>query len=214
MNEPIATAVVGETKSTGEDVMSASRNFKELRGEDFDRLLNWLDADRERAGLLYERIRWRLVTILASRGCALAEELADETIDRVARRVSDIEQTYVGDKAIYFLGVMNYVHHEYLRRPVAPRLIDTSDNVDTREALHVCLDNCLESLAPYSRQLIERYYAADKKAKIDLRKVIARELGIKPATLRLRALRIREKLQSCIERCMNVSEARPLGRAS
>src|SRR6185295_8635218 len=188
--------------------MSAAKQLRDLEQSDFDRLLNWLDADRERAGLLYERIRWRLVTILASRGCTLAEELADETIDRVARRVPDIEQTYVGDKVIYFLGVMNNVHHEYLRRPVAPRLIDTSDNVESREEIHGCLDNCLESLAPYSRQLIERYYAADKKAKIDLRKVIARELGIKPATLRLRALRIREKLQTCIERCMNVSEAR------
>ena len=202
--------------------MSAARNFKELRAEDFDRLLNWLDADRDRAGLLYERIRWRLLTILASRGCTLAEELADETIDRVARRLADIEQIYVGDKAIYFLGVMNNVHHEYLRRPAVPRLIDAADNIETREAIHVCLDNCLESLAPYSRQLIERYYAADKKAKIDLRKVIARELGIKPATLRLRALRIREKLQDCIERCMNLAEARHgvpsragrLGRAS
>src|SRR5437762_932343 len=194
--------------------MSAVKHFKELGQQDFDRLLNWLDADRERAGLLYERIRWRLVTILASRGCVLAEELSDETIDRVARRVADIEQIYIGDKAIYFLGVMNNVHHEYLRRPVAPRLIDTSDNVETREVIHVCLDNCLENLAPYSRQLIERYYAADKKAKIDLRKVIAHDLGIKPATLRLRALRIREKLQTCIESCMSVSEARPLGRAS
>jgi len=187
--------------------MSAARKLKELRGEDFDRLLNWLDADRELAGLLYEKIRWRLVTILASRGCVLAEELADETIDRVARRVADIEKIYVGDKAIYFLGVMNNVHHEYLRRPVAPRLIDTSDQADKREETHACLDNCLETLAPYSRQLIERYYSADKQAKIDLRKVIARELGITPATLRLRALRIREKLQTCIEKCMTVSEA-------
>jgi len=194
--------------------MSAAKHFKDLGQQDFDRLLNWLDADRERAGVLYERIRWRLVTILASLGCVLADELADETIDRVARRVTDIEQTYVGDKAIYFLGVMNNVHHEYLRRPTAPRLIDTSDNVETREQIHACLDNCLEHLAPYARQLIENYYAADKKAKIDLRKVIARELGIKPATLRLRALRIREKLQTCIEQCMKVSEARPLGRAS
>jgi DNA-directed RNA polymerase specialized sigma24 family protein len=194
--------------------MSAAKHLKDLKQQDFDRLLNWLDADRERAGLLYERIRWRLVTILASRGCTLAEELADETIDRVARRVADIEQSYLGDKAIYFLGVMNNVHHEYLRRPVAPRLIDTSDNVETREAIHLCLDNCLDTLAPYSRRLIERYYAADKKAKIDLRKIIAGELGIKPATLRLRALRIREKLQACIERCMNVSEARALGRVS
>jgi DNA-directed RNA polymerase specialized sigma24 family protein len=194
--------------------MSAAKHLRDLKQQDFDRLLNWLDADRDRAGLLYERIRWRLVTILASRGCLLAEELADETIDRVARRVADIEQIYVGDKAIYFLGVMNNVHHEYLRRPVAARSVDASDNAETREAIHSCLDNCLESLAPYSRQLIERYYAADKTAKIDLRKVMARELGIKPTTLRLRALRIREKLQACIERCMNVSEARPLGRAS
>ena len=81
--------------------MSAAKHLKDLEQQDFDRLLNWLDADRDRAGLLYERIRWRLVTILASRGCALAEELADETIDRVARRVADIEQIYVGDKAIY-----------------------------------------------------------------------------------------------------------------
>ena len=194
--------------------MLAVKHLKELGQQDFDRLLNWLDADRERAGLLYERIRWRLVTILASRGCTLAEELADETIDRVARRVADIEQIYIGDKAIYFLGVMNNVHHEYLRRPMAPRLVDRTEAVEEREQIHVCLDNCLANLAPYSRQLIERYYAADKKAKIDLRKVIARELGIKPATLRLRALRIREKLQTCIDRCMNVSEARPLGRAS
>ena len=165
----------------------------------------------------YERIRWRLVTILAARGCTLAEELADETIDRVARRVVDIEGTYVGDKAIYFLGVMNNVHHEHLRRPATPRPWPTEDddNSGAREQVHLCLDTCLEKLAPYSRQLIERYYTADKKAKIDLRKLVARELGIKPGTLRLRALRIREKLQTCIESCLHrVSEAQPLGRVS
>jgi len=171
-------------------------------------LLRWLDDDRERAGLLYEKIRWRLVTILAARGCSLPEELADETIDRVARRVSDIQATYVGDKAIYFLGVMNNVHHEYLRRPPM-RIIEKDEGVEGREEIYFCLDNCLEKLAPYARQLIERYYAADRQAKIDLRKVIARELGIKASTLRLRALRIREKLQTCIESCLEtVSEAR------
>lgn len=53
-----------------------------------------------------------------------------------------------------------------------------------------------------SRQMIERYYAEDKQAKIDLRKRIAEEFGISPNTLRLRALRIREKLQACIEQCL------------
>lgn len=190
--------------------MAAAKQLKELRKADFDRLLSWLDNDRERAGLLYEKIRWRLVTILAARGCTLAEEMADEVIDRVARRVPDIQATYVGDKAIYFLGVMNNVHHEYLRRPPSPQLIEPQQDVENREQIYFCLDRCLEQLAPYARQLIERYYAADRQAKIDLRKVIARELGIKTSTLRLRALRIREKLQTCVESCLEtVSVARP-----
>ena len=190
--------------------MAAAKQLKELRKDDFDRLLSWLDNDRERAGLLYEKIRWRLVTILAARGCTLAEEMADEVIDRVARRVPDIQATYVGDKAIYFLGVMNNVHHEYLRRPPSPQLIEPQKDVENREQIYFCLDRCLEQLAPYARQLIERYYAADRQAKIDLRKVIARELGIKTSTLRLRALRIREKLQTCVESCLEtMSEARP-----
>ncbi|HYX29371.1 MAG TPA: hypothetical protein VE863_12475 [Pyrinomonadaceae bacterium] len=195
--------------------MSAVKHLKELGREDFDRLLSWLDADRERAGQLYEKIRRRLVMILAARGCPLADELADETIDRVARRVVDIQPTYVGDKAIYFLGVMNNVHHEFLRRPATPRLTPVDIDSHEREQVHVCLDKCLDKLAPYSRRLIERYYAADKKAKIDLRKLIARELGLRPATLRIRALRIREKLQTCIEACVNnVSDGPRLKKAS
>ncbi len=187
--------------------MSPAKKIRDLRQEDFDSLLHWLDQDPDRAGITYEKIRWRLIAILASRGCPLAEELADETIDRVARRVADIQEHYVGDKAIYFLGVMNNVHHEYLRRPAVP-LVEAAENVERQERIHACLEDCLSQLAPYSRQLIEKYYAADKSAKIDLRKRIARELGITAATLRLRALRIRKKLQTCIEQCLEVSEVR------
>ena len=189
--------------------MSPAKKLQELRQEDFDRLLNWLDPDKARAGQIYEQIRWRLIAILASRGCYSPEELADQTIDRVARRVADIQETYVGDKAIYFLGVMNNVHHEYLRRPPLPRLVERNDNVEVREATYLCLDNCLDKLAPHARALIERYYAGSKRAKIDARKVLAGELEINSTTLRLRALRIREKLQTCIEQCLNLSEARP-----
>lgn len=192
--------------------MSPAKHLKDLRQEDFDRLLDWLNADREQAGVIYEKIRWRLVAILASRGCLTPEEVADETIDRVARRVRDIQDTYQGDKAIYFLGVMNNVHHEYLRRPSLPHLVEpepTIESVQSKEQLHLCLDRCLEKLAPYSRQLIEKYYTENRQAKIDLRRRIARELGIKSTTLRLRALRIRGKLQTCIEQCLALSEARP-----
>ena len=184
--------------------MRSAKKLHVLRQEDFDRLLRWLDPDAERAGLIYEKIRWRLIAILASRACAFPEELADETIDRVARRVADIEATYVGDKAIYFLGVMNNVHHEYLKRPTMPGPRNVDGDVETKEKTHLCLEKCLDRLAPNSRQMIERYYAENKQAKIDLRKRIAEECGISLNTLRLRVLRIREKLQRCIEGCLRM----------
>ena len=182
--------------------MSPARKLQALKQEDFERLLRWLDPDPDRAGELYEKVRWRLIAILASRGCHIPEELADETIDRVARRVADICDNYVGDKGIYFLGVMNNVHHEYLKLPVLRPVVEPREDVEARERIHACLDRCLDKLAPHSRQVIERYYADDKRAKIDSRRRIAHELGISAGNLRIRALRIREKLQNCIEQCL------------
>jgi DNA-directed RNA polymerase specialized sigma24 family protein len=103
---------------------------------------------------------------------------------------------------------MNNVHHEYVKRPAVPQLVNPEQDVETKERMHVCLDRCLDKLAPHSRRLIERYYAESKQEKINLRKRIAHEFGISASNLRLRALRIRAKLQTCIEQCL-VSEARP-----
>jgi RNA polymerase sigma factor (sigma-70 family) len=186
--------------------MPPAKRFHGLRQEDLDRLLAWLDPDLECAAVLYEKIRWRLIAILASRGCYVPEELADDAIDRVARRVADIQETYVGDKTIYFLGVANNVHHEYLKRPslpAPPGPPTTAAETAAKEETHQCLDACLEKLPADSRSLIERYYAAERQAKIDLRKRIAEELGISGSTLRLRALRLRERLQQCIENCLD-----------
>jgi len=182
--------------------MSPAKKLHVLAQDEFDQLLSWLDPDPQRAGLAYEKIRRRLIAILASRGCVSAEELADETIDRVARRAHDIRDAYVGDPAIYFLGVMNNVHHEYLKRPVMPRLPERDDNAAAKEKTDGCLEKCLAKLTTNSRQMIERYYAEDRRAKINLRKRLAAEFGVSPVTLRSRALRIREKLQACIAQCL------------
>jgi len=190
--------------------MSVARTIRVLQQQEFDRLLAWLDEDKDRAGVIYEKIRWRLITILAARGCRIPEEVADETIDRVARRVCDIEKSYVGDKALYFLGVMNNVHHEYLRRPaIAEPAQAIAEDPNQKEQTHVCLEKCLAQLCGKSRSLIEQYYSADKSAKIRLRQRIARDLGITAGVLRLRALRIRQKLQMCIENCLQMSGVRP-----
>ncbi|HKR60607.1 MAG TPA: hypothetical protein VJS64_12880 [Pyrinomonadaceae bacterium] len=176
-----------------------------LLQDDFDQLLTWLDEDRERAGEEYEKLRRRLTTIFAARGCRTPEELADETIDRVSRRVASIRETYQGNKTLYFLGVANNVHHEYLKRPTlatpaAP--LPLTANID-HEQTYDCLERCIGKLTEGSQQLIRQYYAADKREKIRLRRRLAEQLGITNNALRARALRIREALQTCIERCIS-----------
>src|SRR5258708_14312504 len=111
-----------------------------------------------------------------------------------------------------FVGERKNVQKEYLKRTRTPRPAEPDDDVEAKENVHLCLEKCLDKLSPNSRRMIERYYAEDKRAKIDLRKRIAAELGIGLSTLRLPALRIREKLQICIAQCL-MSEARPQGWA-
>lgn len=175
----------------------------------FDSLLGWLDEDREQAGQKYEKIRLRLIKIFTCRGCVEAEDLADEAINRVVSRVSEIETIYQGDPALYFYGVAQKLHLEYLRRshpnPVPPPvLVETAAD---REAEFECLDRCVEKLSSENRDLVLRYYAEDKHAKIEDRKRLADELGIAVNALRIRAHRIRLLLQNCVKDCLESQPA-------
>ena len=186
--------------------MPPPRKIQVLSQEDFDRLLAWLDEDRERAGATYEKIRWRLITIFAARGCPVAEELADETLDRVARRVSDIAVNYTGDKVRYFFGVANNVHHEYLKRPAVSEPAALFEAAPDKERVHECLEQCLARLPEAERATILNYFAHEKGTKVDLHKQMAAELGITINTLRLRVLLTKQKLQPCIARCLEREE--------
>jgi len=173
-----------------------------LTQEGFDVPLGWLDPDRERAGSRYEAIRLRLIKIFTCRGCAEAEDLADETINRVAAKVADLAPGYQGDPALYFYGVANKVFLEYLRRrPVieAPPLREASEDI---EAEYACLERCMEQLPPESRRLVLEYYQEEKRAKINRRRKLAEELGIAVNALRIRAHRIRQQLQQCVQVCL------------
>ena len=98
---------------------STSSELKRLNGtsqkewvlsqDTFDELLTWLNPNRDQAGKTYENIRQRLIKIFTYRGIAVAEDLADETINRVAKKVHEIRSTYIGDPALYFHGVARYV---------------------------------------------------------------------------------------------------------
>ena len=178
-----------------------------LSQEAFDDLLDWLDPDREQAGIKYEEIRRRLIKIFTGRSCVEAEDLADETINRVTSRLSEIKKEFTGDRARYFFGVANKVHLEHMRKkPPQPPPPPTTDSHQV-ELEYRCLEHCIESLSEENRYLLLKYYGAEGGSKVERRKQLAEELGIAPNALRIRAYRIRVGLQECVEKCIERSEA-------
>lgn len=180
--------------------------------EAFDGLLGWLDTNREQAGQKYEKIRTRLIKIFTCRGCGEADDLADETINRVTAKVDSIASSYTGDPALYFYGVAQKVHLEYLRsRPVLQNSLEggrelgsvsvvEADNDIEQE--YTCLERCMDQLPQESRRLVLEYYQEEKQAKINRRRKLAEELGIALNALRIRAHRIRQQLQQCVQICL------------
>lgn len=177
-----------------------------LSQESFDRLLHWLHPDREMAGLKYEEIRSRLIKVLVRRNCNCAEELADETINRVASKLDTIVSTYKGDPALYFYGVANHVFMERIKKrslPLPPVIAAPLKEADDD---YECLEKCLEQLSPESRWLIVEYYKEEKGEKIDHRKALAEQLRITPDSLRMRAHRIKAALKKCMLDCLMRAE--------
>lgn len=180
------------------------KNRANLTQASFDRLLGWLDPDRELAGQKYEEIRSRLIKVLVRRGCNCAEELTDESINRVIKKIDTLVDTYEGDTALYFYGVAHNVFMEYVKNqplPLPPIIEEPLKAIDNEDD-HKCLEKCLEQISPESRWLIIEYYQEEKSAKIDHRKVLAERLRITPHSLRMRAHRIKAALKKCILDCL------------
>jgi RNA polymerase sigma factor (sigma-70 family) len=176
-----------------------------LSQESFDALLDWLDSDREQAGLKYEQIRRNLIKIFVNRGCAEAEDFADETINRVVSKLDEIKKEFTGDPARYFYGVANKIFLEYQRKkPPEPPSFPPDDS-NRLELEYRCLEHCIARLSEENRDLLLLYYQAEGKDKIERRKWLAEKLGIAPNALRIRAFRIRTALQQCLEKCLDRS---------
>lgn len=177
----------------------------ELTEAELLQLLSWLDPDPERAGAKYELIRRGLVRIFTGRGCFEADELADETINRVARKAGALIKEYSGDPAHYFFGVAKKVHLEYLRK--RPQL--TVLNVHTLELpapepsdelKFQCLERCMNQLPATEREIAWNYY--EPGAGVTGRAALAKRLGLKLSTLRVKVFRIVAALEECMNKCI------------
>ncbi len=185
-----------------------------LGPEAFEKLLCTLDPDRATAAEKYEAIRRRLIQVFQWRGCSESETLADETIDRVSRRLDEGEEIRASDPAVYFYGVARNVLKEFWTEQRKERALPSTSPV--RERPHApgdlaeheveerldCLDRCLARLSTESRGLITVYYRSERSGKIADRSNLMRTLGLSHGALRIRAHRIRKQLEACINECL------------
>jgi DNA-directed RNA polymerase specialized sigma24 family protein len=141
-----------------------------------------------------------------------ADQLADETLNRVARRLDEEGGNIETETpARYCYIVARFVFMEYLRsneREVAAldnvsRQVNaiSNEDLDRKEKLLECLDRCAAKLEPSQRELIFGYYVGEQRAKISNRRSLAQTLGITVNALSIRACRIRDKLEGCVKEC-------------
>jgi DNA-directed RNA polymerase specialized sigma24 family protein len=188
-----------------------------LNPDQFEGLLKQLSPDRDLAGAKYEQLRRRLVTILTYRGCTHPEEVADETMDRVARRLAEVAPgSEIDDPTRFVFGVAWNVAREWIRRQRTVPLPDGWDPVDPvdpempgleSDAGQGCLERCLQCLPPQDKDVVLTYYQEEGLAKIRHRAMVARQLKISANALRLKIHRITLRLRECVFHC--VDTARP-----
>jgi len=183
------------------------RREREPTAEEFEKLLAWLDPDRDEAGCRLRSIQSRLIKIFVSRGCVDAETLADEVCNRVAVRIDTVSKNYA-DPLRCFIGFVENVYREYTREqqktgnPIEP---DSHRDPDELEKEDQCLTECLGTLTQPERNLFLRYFYGEGRARINARKKLAVELRLTANALRIRAHNLRMQMHQCMVACLSQS---------
>ena len=184
----------------------------------FRRLLGWLDGNVDSEGQKYLEMQKRLVAYFDRKNCITAADLADETLNRVARRLEEEGHIESETPAKYCYIVARFVFMEYLRG--AHKENSVQDDVrresfdrnalssgvyeenTLKEKMLDCLDQCTRKLESPNRETIIRYYVGKERVKVENRRALAEELGITMNALSIRACRIRDKLEACVRECV------------
>ncbi|MBZ5521189.1 MAG: hypothetical protein LAP21_02915 [Acidobacteriia bacterium] len=178
-----------------------------LSSSGFDNLLLYLDQDRERAGAKYEELRHKLMRFFISRRCMPEDELADQTLDRVARK---LENSQVQNLAAFVWGVAKIVVLEFRRRPqeVSMEDLQPGDQLKTEHAERYIITReetrrqeeylwkCIRELSPSDQRVLLGYdYRA--RGREDKRQ-LAKRFGYSEQGLRTRAHRVRRKFEMSV----------------
>jgi DNA-directed RNA polymerase specialized sigma24 family protein len=188
----------------------------------FQGLLDWLDEDADSAGQRYMEMRHRMVLYFDRKNCISPDELADETLNRVARRLEEegaitsdapAQYCYIVARFVLLESLRNQQRHEPLNEGLwlhsttgVVGMSEASEEQQEKESRLSCLEKCIGILEAGDRELIVGYYHGEQRAKINNRKAMAATLGISINALSIRACRIRDKLEACARKCLSADE--------
>lgn len=189
----------------------------------FRNLLEWIDEGADSGGEKYLEMRRRLVSYFDRKSCAAPDEMADETLNRVARRLEEEGAITDTTPAHYSYIVAKFVFLEYLRRSERSQvslddmtasahphlnpatIADGNGDAEEHEERLDCLEKCLKNLDAGNQELIVKYYQGEQRTKIENRRALAEQLGITVNALSVRACRLRDRLESCVDKCLKRS---------
>ncbi|MBX7169405.1 MAG: hypothetical protein K1X72_00520 [Pyrinomonadaceae bacterium] len=181
-----------------------------LTQDDFEALLLWFSPDREEAGAKYEEIRNGLIRYFNFKGCSEPENLADETINRVAKKFSTLDTNNSNKHITFFYGFASNIYKEFRKKieqktvEIDPNLRDKNDEDEykQKENKYHCLDKCLGKLSEMDRHLAIQYFCKEKSAKFEHRRQLAEQLELKMGTLHVKVHRLKSVLRNCLENCL------------
>lgn len=171
----------------------------------FERLLDFLGGtDATSKAEKYRQVRDRLESFFRWRGLGDASGLADDTLDRVARRV-EAGEVRTSTPNAFVVGVARMVALEAGRKDrkdvnIDDRSIAAPAPAEPEDELRLrALDSCLESLVTAERNLVLGYYRDEGPSRIAGRAKLAQSLGTTVEALRVRAFRLRARLEQCVQ---------------
>jgi DNA-directed RNA polymerase specialized sigma24 family protein len=175
--------------------------------ETLKQLLDLLGSDERQAAVEYRKLHERLTRFFEWNHVEDPMALADETIDRLGRRATEVDiKGGVRDVSAFALGVARHILQEESRRQAKNAEISRHWKIhqpvvsSEAEEMADALQHCLAKMQPDRRKLLETYYVYSGNEKAGMHQKLAQKYGLSINALRNRAMRARQELETSMRR--------------
>ncbi len=190
-----------------------------MQSDGYTAILSLFAEDKDKQ---FNLLRLKLVRFFEIQGATTeAEDFADETISRVAEKLSTGVKIEVSEPFYYFRGVaLNILREHWRKEKTTVSLEDIENNTfittetnpaeiekqressDLKERQLDCLEKTLQFLPSENRELFLEYHRENNISREVWRAEIAAKMKIDVTALRNRVTRLRKKIEQLVLECL------------